>query len=231
MMNPDGVFLGNTRGNLLGQDLNRHWTDPDPFAHPTVHAARKLVHDLDAAAEMPWTELDTVLDIHSHSSLLGLFVYGNSYDDVYRWEGEMKGWAFSWGKWRVCNILDIFGGNAALPRGGLAMDSIFFQQEPCSSPPFRSRGYHLLPVDPSCRKASAALVESCQVLAGRLGFLWVGWRLGPEPPTGWLVKWKVSSEHLRLTFQRVLSNCTVPCWTLRFPFRGRFPQSLGVGLP
>ena len=25
VVNPDGVFLGNTRGNLLGQDLNRIW--------------------------------------------------------------------------------------------------------------------------------------------------------------------------------------------------------------
>ena len=25
VVNPDGVFLGNTRGNLLGQDLNRCW--------------------------------------------------------------------------------------------------------------------------------------------------------------------------------------------------------------
>ena len=27
-----------------------------------------------------------VVDLHSHSSLMGLFVYGNSYDDVYRFE-------------------------------------------------------------------------------------------------------------------------------------------------
>ena len=29
-------------------------------------------------------ELDMVLDIHAHTALTGLFVYGNSYDDVYR---------------------------------------------------------------------------------------------------------------------------------------------------
>ena len=27
-----------------------------------------------------------VIDIHSHVSLLGLFIVGNSYDDVYRFE-------------------------------------------------------------------------------------------------------------------------------------------------
>ncbi len=30
--------------------------------------------------------LDLVIDIHSHVSLLGLFIVGNSYDDVYRFE-------------------------------------------------------------------------------------------------------------------------------------------------
>ena len=29
---------------------------------------------------------DMVLDIHAHTALTGLFVYGNSYDDVYRYE-------------------------------------------------------------------------------------------------------------------------------------------------
>ena len=27
-----------------------------------------------------------VLDIHAHTALTGLFIYGNSYDDVYRYE-------------------------------------------------------------------------------------------------------------------------------------------------
>ena len=29
---------------------------------------------------------DLVLDIHAHTALTGLFIYGNSYDDVYRYE-------------------------------------------------------------------------------------------------------------------------------------------------
>lgn len=29
-------------------------------------------------------ELDLVIDIHAHSSLHGVFTYGNAYDDVYR---------------------------------------------------------------------------------------------------------------------------------------------------
>ena len=32
------------------------------------------------------TSLDLVLDVHAHTALTGLFIYGNSYDDVYRYE-------------------------------------------------------------------------------------------------------------------------------------------------
>lgn len=42
MLNPDGVFLGNYRSNLLGFDLNRSWDIISPWAHPTIHA----VHDM-----------------------------------------------------------------------------------------------------------------------------------------------------------------------------------------
>jgi len=108
MMNPDGAYLGNTRGNLLGQDLNRRWADPDPRVHPTVYAARQMIYAMDTSGGVrrdasgesqqqdgetldqyvaeDGFELDTVVDLHAHSSLHGLFVYGNSYDDVYRFE-------------------------------------------------------------------------------------------------------------------------------------------------
>lgn len=29
-------------------------------------------------------ELDMVIDLHAHSSLMGSFIHGNAYDDVYR---------------------------------------------------------------------------------------------------------------------------------------------------
>lgn len=80
VVNPDGVFLGNTRGNLLGQDLNRCYVNPNPFSQPTVHAIKNLILSLDGKG------LDLVIDIHSHISLLGLFIVGNSYEDVYRFE-------------------------------------------------------------------------------------------------------------------------------------------------
>ncbi|XP_046683364.1 cytosolic carboxypeptidase 6-like [Homalodisca vitripennis] len=83
MMNPDGVFLGNYRSTLMGADLNRVWSQISRWIHPTLHAAFTFISNLDQDKNM---ELDFVMDIHSHSSLQGVFVYGNTYDDVYRYE-------------------------------------------------------------------------------------------------------------------------------------------------
>lgn len=47
MLNPDGVYLGNYRCSLMGFDLNRHWVDPTPWAHPTVHAVKEIVMEYD----------------------------------------------------------------------------------------------------------------------------------------------------------------------------------------
>lgn len=49
MINPDGVFLGNNRCNLIGQDLNRAWNIATEFSHPTILAARNLLKELDAS--------------------------------------------------------------------------------------------------------------------------------------------------------------------------------------
>ena len=40
----------------MGFDLNRHWTDPSPWAHPTLHAVKNLVMQYDR---------DTVNYIHT----------------------------------------------------------------------------------------------------------------------------------------------------------------------
>ena len=81
VMNPDGVFLGNSRVNLLGKDLNRCWPTADKYTTPTLFHTREMIERLDSE-----NVLDMVLDIHAHSSLFGLFIVGNSYGDVYRFE-------------------------------------------------------------------------------------------------------------------------------------------------
>lgn len=37
MVNPDGVFLGNSRCNLHGVDLNRKWINPQLSSEPEVY--------------------------------------------------------------------------------------------------------------------------------------------------------------------------------------------------
>lgn len=49
MLNPDGVFLGNNRCNLIGQDLNRVWNIATEFSHPTVFAVKNMFRELDAS--------------------------------------------------------------------------------------------------------------------------------------------------------------------------------------
>ncbi|XP_066588987.1 cytosolic carboxypeptidase 6 [Prorops nasuta] len=83
MLNPDGVFLGNYRSTLMGIDLNRSWNRISEWIHPSLLATRKKLESLDKDTNTP---LDCVLDLHSHTNATGTFVYGNTYDDVYRYE-------------------------------------------------------------------------------------------------------------------------------------------------
>ncbi|KAL3289386.1 hypothetical protein HHI36_022816 [Cryptolaemus montrouzieri] len=83
MLNPDGVFVGNYRSNISGLDLNRSWNMATPFSHPTIHAILEMLKSLDNSEN---EQLDFVIDIHAHSSLNGCFIYGNTYEDVYRYE-------------------------------------------------------------------------------------------------------------------------------------------------
>ena len=101
MMNPDGVFLGNSKveiviykhiyldvkcryyrqGSLFGADLNRVWDRATEFLQPTVQTVKDLILSLAASTEQP---LDFVLDLHASNSMLGFYVIGNSYDSVFR---------------------------------------------------------------------------------------------------------------------------------------------------
>ncbi|CAG9566607.1 unnamed protein product [Danaus chrysippus] len=85
MLNPDGVFLGNQRSDLLGSDLNRCWNRATTFAHPALVAVNDLIQKINAE-KASTLQLDFIIDIHADLSHEGVFVRGNSYDDVYRFE-------------------------------------------------------------------------------------------------------------------------------------------------
>ncbi|CAF4786070.1 unnamed protein product [Pieris macdunnoughi] len=83
MLNPDGVFLGNHRSDLLGSDLNRCWNTATSFAHPALIAVNDHIKKITAEKGL---QLDFIIDLHADVSHEGVFVRGNSYDDVYRFE-------------------------------------------------------------------------------------------------------------------------------------------------
>lgn len=47
MANPDGVFLGNNRCNLIGQDTNRIWHVANEFLHPEIYAIKNMLKEID----------------------------------------------------------------------------------------------------------------------------------------------------------------------------------------
>lgn len=79
MLNPDGVFLGNNRVNCLGHDLNRYWNNISFYTHPTMSATMDMLKEYDTSE---CYQVDFVIDIHAHTSLMGCFIYGNAYEDV-----------------------------------------------------------------------------------------------------------------------------------------------------
>lgn len=46
MLNPDGVFLGNQRSDVLGSDLNRCWHRATTLAHPALVALHATLRKL-----------------------------------------------------------------------------------------------------------------------------------------------------------------------------------------
>ncbi|XP_049286539.1 cytosolic carboxypeptidase 6 isoform X1 [Anopheles funestus] len=86
MLNPDGVFLGNNRCNVIGHDLNRSWNKLSQYTHPTLSAVMKMLKEYDNSS---CYQVDFVIDLHAHSSLTGTFIYGSTYDNVYRYERHL----------------------------------------------------------------------------------------------------------------------------------------------
>jgi cytosolic carboxypeptidase protein 2/3 len=70
MVNPDGVIHGNSRAELTGVDPNRAWKKASKSVTPSIHSIKKHILKFRE-------ETCLVLDLHSHSSKLGCFFYGN----------------------------------------------------------------------------------------------------------------------------------------------------------
>jgi murein tripeptide amidase MpaA len=61
MLNPDGVIHGNHRTDLCGFDMNRRWTQPSPWIHPTIYAVKNLSYLIKEERN-----IDVFCDIHGH---------------------------------------------------------------------------------------------------------------------------------------------------------------------
>ncbi|XP_044733780.1 cytosolic carboxypeptidase 6 [Chrysoperla carnea] len=83
MLNPDGVYLGNYKTNSIGMNLNNNYDKASIFIHPTIYELIKLLKSIDTSNQY---HLDFIIDLHAHFNLMGTFIYGSTYDDIYRYE-------------------------------------------------------------------------------------------------------------------------------------------------
>ena len=74
MLNPDGVFIGNYRTGIIGEDFNRKFNTGKRQYYPEISALRKLV-----ALSKKEGQVQLFLDLHGHSILKNVFIYGPSF--------------------------------------------------------------------------------------------------------------------------------------------------------
>ena len=72
MINVDGVVIGNARTSLVGLDLNRRWTQPNPLIHPEVFFLKKEM----LLAHKTFDGIQIFCDLHGHNKNPNAFVYG-----------------------------------------------------------------------------------------------------------------------------------------------------------
>ena len=46
VLNPDGVYYGKYRWNMIGSDLNRVWHSPSKYFHPTIYYTKELLKQI-----------------------------------------------------------------------------------------------------------------------------------------------------------------------------------------
>eukprot|EP00347_Sterkiella_histriomuscorum_P024428 403331151 len=73
MINVDGVSIGNGRASLVGLDLNRRWTNPNPIIHPEVYFLKRMLKKFNTQYEKG---VQIFCDLHGHNKKLNSFVYG-----------------------------------------------------------------------------------------------------------------------------------------------------------
>lgn len=73
MVNVDGVAIGNSRTSLVGLDLNRRWTEPNPLIHPEVFFLKK---EMISAHKKSDGGIQIFCDLHGHNKAPNSFVYG-----------------------------------------------------------------------------------------------------------------------------------------------------------
>ncbi|TYZ65345.1 hypothetical protein PybrP1_012669 [[Pythium] brassicae (nom. inval.)] len=71
MLNPDGVYYGNSRCSLAACDLNRVWHNPSQTYHPTIFHVKELLR-----SESSLRGVVFFCDLHGHSRKKNVFVYG-----------------------------------------------------------------------------------------------------------------------------------------------------------
>lgn len=71
MVNPDGVFLGNHRTGVLGQDLNRQFQNINQELFPEVDLVTKFVSHVQKKHKVAF-----LMDMHGHSSKRNIFAFG-----------------------------------------------------------------------------------------------------------------------------------------------------------
>lgn len=78
MLNPDGVIHGNYRCSLAGVDLNRQYNRPDQALHPTIYTLKSLI-----ASTCEHRGVSLYLDLHGHSQLKNVFLYGCDHSETF----------------------------------------------------------------------------------------------------------------------------------------------------
>jgi murein tripeptide amidase MpaA len=71
MMNPDGVFVGNYRTGVIGDDFNRKFSSGKSHTYPEIFALKNIVNEAKNEGNV-----ELFIDLHGHSILKNSFFYG-----------------------------------------------------------------------------------------------------------------------------------------------------------